>query len=291
MVQIRTDMAAECRELAGSGKLEGVAEQSENIGGMEILTIKILNSEGERAVGKPEGTYITVNMDNFYPDDDKIEAVAKKLGSLLPEGSALVAGLGNMEITPDSIGPRAAARVLATRHILGTAAKNMGLDDLRTVSVIVPGVLGQTGMETAEILKSAAEAAKPDFIIAIDALASRHTSRLGSALQMSDSGISPGSGVGNRRAELSKKTLGVPVISLGVPTVVDAPVLAYDKALEAGISPEKAEEIWRKTEKNTVVTPREIDLLTQKSSYLLAMAINCALHPCYTPADFRILVD
>ena len=206
-------------------------------------------------------------------------------------GTALIIGLGNTEITPDALGPTTASRVLATRHIKGEVARATGLENMRPVAVLSPGVLGQTGMETKEILKGMMEVVKPDFIIAIDAMASRMTSRLGCTVQMSDSGISPGSGVGNERPRLCAETIGVPVIALGVPTVVDSSVLAYDAAVRSGLSEREAEHLCESAEREVIVTPREVDLLVERASQLLSLAINCALHPQYSVQDFQMLLS
>lgn len=187
----------------------------------------------------------------------------------------LVAGLGNTEITPDSLGPKTSSRILATRHITGEIARATGLDKLRPVAVMQTGVTGQTGIETGEYIMSVVKRIKPNAVVAIDALASRRLERLGCTLQISDTGISPGAGVGNHRTKINKETIGVPVIAIGVPTVVDVQTLAndligdeFDAQTREQISPHG---------RQMVVIPREIDLLTERASRLIAFALNGAL--------------
>ena len=242
---------------------------------------------------KPEGTYLTFDVppfsDDFRDPAARIELIGKELASLLPQrGLILVAGLGNTEITPDNLGPKTAKGVLATRHITGELARSTGLDDLRPVAVLAPGVLGQTGIETGELLYSVTQKLRPAALIVVDALASRRLDRLGCTVQVSDTGISPGSGVGNARPKIDRQTMGVPVVSMGVPTVVDAMTLAADLLgrEEAGME----EEISPRGEP-MVVTPREIDLLIDRAAKLVSMAINHALQPSFTLEDLGTLVS
>ena len=181
--------------------------------------------------------------------------------------------MGNEEITPDSLGPKTALKVLATRHIQGELARSSGLDRLRPVAVMNTGVTGQTGIETGEYILSVVKRIRPNAVVAIDALASRRLERLGTTLQISDAGISPGAGVGNHRTRINSETIGVPVISIGVPTVVDVRTLAGDLLTNIG---ESADDLPALT-KDMVVIPREIDLLTERASRLLGFALNAAL--------------
>ena len=190
-------------------------------------------------------------------------------------GLVLVAGLGNMEITPDSLGPKTSRRVLATRHIGGEIARSTGLDRLRPVAVMQTGVTGQTGIETGEYILSIVRRIRPTAVVAIDALASRRTERLGCTLQISDTGISPGAGVGNHRTKITKETIGVPVIAIGVPTVVDAQTLAAD--ILGNDCNRKTQKMLMPQGRQLVVIPREIDLLTERASRLIAFALNGAL--------------
>ncbi len=180
-----------------------------------------------------------------------------------------------MEITPDSLGPKTSRRVLATRHIGGEIARSTGLDRLRPVAVMQTGVTGQTGIETGEYILSIVRRIRPTAVVAIDALASRRTERLGCTLQISDTGISPGAGVGNHRTKITKETIGVPVIAIGVPTVVDAQTLAVD--ILGNDCNRKTQKMLMPQGRQLVVIPREIDLLTERASRLIAFALNGAL--------------
>jgi len=196
----------------------------------------------------------------------------------------LVAGLGNTEITPDALGAKSMKYILATRHIKGEFARSAGLDNLRSVSVISTGVLGQTGIEVSEIIKSLSESLKPSAVIVVDALAARELSRLGCTVQISNTGIYPGSGVGNHRKGITNENIGVPVIAVGVPTVVNAVTLAEDilnrhELEEKDVSPRG---------ESMIVTPREIDLLIERAAKLVGMSINCALQREY---DFDTLLS
>lgn len=235
--------------------------------------------------------YITLEVpaisDHIDSGDELLHQLRDELSALLPEtGLVLVAGLGNRAITPDALGPQTAEQVLATRHIHGEIARITGLDDLRPVAVVSTGVLGCTGVETRELLTALAREFRPSAVIAVDALAARSLGRLGCTIQLSTGGISPGSGVNNARPQLSRETLGVPVIGIGVPTVVDAGTLAADLLGRAApkdkVSPRGA---------SMVVTPREIDLLITRAARMVAMAINTALNPTLSVEEFSILAS
>lgn len=279
-MQFRTDLALEKQEALVS-PCKGVKSDRLDLGPATITRIEVLNEEGAKAIDRPVGNYITIEMpafsDDTNMDDDCRTAISVELSRLLPkEGLILVVGLGNDDITPDALGPQAAERILATRHISGELARSVGLGDLRPVAAVAPGVLGKTGIEVAEILDGMVQQIHPAAVIVIDALASRQLSRLGCTVQLSDTGIRPGSGVGNTRKEISKETIGVPVVSMGVPTVVDAVTLASDLLGSDGT------EAIRKTDqsgRDMMVTPREIDLVIERAAALVALAINCTLHP------------
>ena len=281
-MQIRTDLALEQRELSPDLP-KGVRSEAFDEGNAHISRITVEDADGAAALGKPEGRYITVEIPPLSDDNDMdgsiVQSLKRELGALLPaEGTVLVAGLGNTAITPDALGPKAADAVLATRHITGELARSAGLENLRGGAGLSPGVLGSTGIETSEILEGVVQKIRPSAVLAIDALASRRLARLGCTIQISDSGISPGSGVGNRRKEISAATLGLPVIAVGIPTVVDARTLAADLVGEGC-----AEQVNPRGEQ-MIVTPREIDLIIQRASSLLGHAINCALQPAFDPA-------
>ena len=278
----RTDLALEARELFGED-IKGAEYSDEVINGLRIERLSITSANAARLLKKPEGTYVTAQLppltDNIRDTDGRIRALSEELGRLLPvNGTVLVAGLGNEQITPDALGPKAASRVLATRHITGEIARSTGLDRLRAVAVINTGVTGRTGIETSELLLGVIRNICPTALIAIDALASRRLERLGCTVQISDTGIAPGAGVGNRRVRIDKESMGIPVIAVGVPTVVDAMTLAFDLLdvedeskgvrLSRAVSPQG---------RGMVVTPKEVDLLIDRAARLISMCINMAL--------------
>ncbi|HPU59155.1 MAG TPA: GPR endopeptidase, partial [Candidatus Avimonas sp.] len=261
----------------------GVKQDTRQVGDVKLTTIVIEDEQGEKALGRPKGRYITAELPPLSDDEHNMEEKSIMLGdelkNLLPQqGTILVVGLGNQAVTPDALGPRAAGLVLATRHIEGEFARSTGMDDLRPTAVFVPGVLGQTGVESSDMVKGICSIVNPAAVIVIDALAARSVSRLGCTIQICDTGIAPGSGVGNNRTALNRETLGVPVIGLGVPTVVDARTVAVELTgrEEAGdqVTPRGSE---------MMVTPREIDLIIRRASQLVAMTINAALQPEYSP--------
>ena len=245
-----------------------------------ITKITIKDEIGAATLKKPIGIYTTVEVPPFtdnFKNEELISAITESLKELIPsKGSALVVGLGNREITPDALGPKVASGILATRQITDEIRRISGIEGMRNVSVLAPGVLGQTGIEAFNLLHAVTGEIKPAFLIVIDALASRYLKRLGCTVQMSDSGIEPGAGVGNARREISRKTLGVPVIAVGVPTVVDAATLVSDLTGGNG-------EIANPEGRQMIVTPREIDLLISRASALIADCINRALHPNIDP--------
>lgn len=284
-MNIRTDLALEQRETK-KGEISGVTSDEEKIGAITVTRIRVLSEQGAAALKKAVGDYVTVEVppiDRHGGDwNDTVYAVSSELSKLLGEikGTVLVVGIGNTDITPDALGPKTALGVLATRHISRELSEQLGLAGLKSVAVLSPGVLGQTGMELQEIIRGAVENIKPQAIIAVDALAARRVSRLGCTVQLSNTGISPGSGVGNARRELSRATLGIPVIAIGVPTVVDAQTLIYDLC---GTTPQENNE-------NMIVTPREIDLMIDRAAELLSFAINISLQPDTDPEIIRALV-
>jgi spore protease len=228
----RTDLAVEERELLGED-IKGVRYSKEEIEGLPIERLHIGTQRAGQLLKKPVGTYITVELppltDSIRDTDSRVKALSEEIRRLLPvNGLVLIAGLGNVEITPDALGPKAASKVLATRHIQGEIARSTGLDKLRPVAVVNTGVTGQTGIQTGELLQGVIKNIRPSAVIAVDALASRRLERLGCTVQISDTGIAPGAGVGNRRIRIDQDTMGVPVIAVGVPTVVDALTLAFD---------------------------------------------------------------
>lgn len=278
----RTDLAVEERELLGED-IRGVEYSDEESGGLKIERLRIMTERAGQLLRKPVGTYITAQLppltDNIRDTDSRVKALADEIRRLLPvNGLVLVAGLGNVDITPDALGPKTASRVLATRHITGEIARSTGLDRLRAVAVLNTGVTGQTGIETGELLQGVIRNIRPSAMIVIDALASRRLERLGCTVQISDAGISPGAGVGNRRTRIDSTTMGIPVIAVGVPTVVDALTLAFDllNIEDERQSVELSESISPQG-RTMVVTPKEIDLLIKRASGLISLSINMAL--------------
>ncbi len=276
-MQMRTDLAIEARELAGD-RVAGTDYREYRENGMKISRLTVKTQRAGQLLGKDAGTYITVEMpsltDNFTETDERIKTIGREIRRLLPvNGLLLVAGLGNEEITPDSLGPKTGARVLATRHITGELARAAGLDRLRPVAVMNTGVTGQTGIETGEYILSVVKRIRPNAVIAVDALASRRIERLGKTVQISDAGISPGAGVGNHRTRINKETIGVPVIAIGVPTVVDAQTFAGDLLSDSAVR--RSAVLPDRNVRQMIVIPREIDLLTERASRLLALRLIC----------------
>lgn len=291
MLTVRTDLAVEAhalwRESAGeTTRLKGVAAREEQVEGMTVTRVEILDQEGARALGKPEGTYLTLDVSPLWRREEDafpraVRAVAALLGPLLPEeGPVLAAGLGNQAMTPDALGPRSLDHLLVTRH-LGEA-----LPQLRPVAGLGAGVLGTTGMEVAEWVRGAAEQVRPAAVIVVDALAARDLERLCATVQIADTGLVPGSGVGNHRMALNRETLGVPVISVGVPTVVDAETIARDLLGEAGAVPKALNGRGRRF----FVTPESIDQKIRDLSKVLGYGINLALQESLALEDLEALL-
>ena len=266
--------------------------------GIERLTVRIDSERDAQNMGRPRGVYVTLTC----PQTMSIaletrralaHELAATLADMLPKArkSVLVVGLGNRNVTPDSLGPRTAERVLVTRHMAGCLPEDV-LRDMASVSAASPGVLGVTGMETAEILRGMVAHVQPDAVIAIDALAARSSSRIASTIQIAVTGITPGSGVGNHQKALDERTLGVPVIAVGVPLVVYASTIASDAICALGDGEMEEERIAACVEQvvserlgEMVVTPREVDALVERMAGVLADGINQALQPALTGAE------
>lgn len=295
-MNFRTDLAIERQEYREKEELDGVLSSYRREKAVKITTIEIINERGERLLSKPKGRYITLETKTLIQGSDMftdaLDILSYELKGLLPKkGGVLVAGLGNDDITPDALGPKVMSLLLATRHISSELSQNLGLGTLRSVAGIVPGVLGKTGIETVEIISGVVRKIKPACVIAVDALASRNVGRLGTTVQMCDTGVSPGSGVGNRRKGINEKTLGVPVIAIGVPTVVDAVTMTLDVLEKAGMELKEQEIMERLHEhKSMMVTPKEIDTLIDRAAHLIAMAINTALQPELSLQDIMSIV-
>jgi len=316
---IRTDLALENKEhLSESGQeLSGVdvtTEEDEELG-ITVTWVKITDETGAKSMGKPIGNYITIESAAMKENDTQaheeiVKIMARKLGklhNLNPDAVILIVGLGNWQVTPDALGPKVCDKILVTRHLSG----DMPIDlegRVRAVSALAPGVMGLTGIETAEIVKGVTEKIQPDMIIAIDALAARRTSRINATIQISDAGINPGSGLGNKRASISKASMGVPVIAVGVPTVVDAATLVndtmermLDEMAEAAPDEQTFYEMLRGLgdaeryglirevldpyDGNMFVTPKDVDAVIGRLAGIIANAFNIALHPGITQED------
>lgn len=305
MANIRTDLAVDICEsvLSNNSKHGGIECSKEKSESLEITRVKVTNAEGEKETDKPMGEYVTVATGKLWMDERELfkkkvyefseilkNIIEPKMGE---RKSILIAGLGNNYITADAIGPQSVKNIIVTRHIRSFSPlvfEELGLFD---VCAITPGVLGQTGIESADIIKSVVEKIKPGILIAIDALASRRLERLVTTVQISDSGINPGSGVGNSRPEINLGTMGIPVISIGVPTVVDAATLAGDVIeSETGISPDydKIRKNLSDNELNFFVTPKESDQIINYVASFIGYGINLALNPKISYEDMLSLI-
>lgn len=309
MINFRTDLALERNEVYKEknklNEINGVSVNNETINEVEISRIKILNEEGEKTLQKPAGTYITLDVKKLkLADEERLskiaETVADELRKIVGEHvneteDILVVGLGNLYVTPDALGPKVVPEIEVTRHILEYMPSIMP-EDTRPVSAISPGVLGVTGIETMEILKGVVQNVKPKLLIVIDALATRSIDRISSSIQIADTGIVPGAGVENTRKEISKKTLGIPVIAIGIPTVVDLATITnecidifieslqekamsndYLNKLKENDNYEEIKEALVPKDYNMIVTPKEIDKLIENMSKIVSSAINMAM--------------
>lgn len=309
----RTDLALEERERFEEDDVEingvSIEEEFDEESEIKVTKVVIFTEKGAKIMGKPKGTYITLEAPNMsVPDEDYHREISKVLAKfirqLIPgdkeEQSVLIVGLGNREITPDSLGPDVVGNLLITRHIVQEYGKiALGKDKINKISGIVPGVMAQTGMEASEIVRGIVEETKPDYVIAIDALAARSTRRLNRTIQVADTGIHPGSGVGNHRNGLTKESLGVPVLAIGVPTVVDAATIVNDTMENLIGAMEQSTRLkgigdtlnlFNATEKYQLireliaphlngmfVTPKDIDETIKRIGFTISEALNIAL--------------
>lgn len=286
-MEIRTDLALEKHQHL-SQDIPGIETSAYTLGGMTMTRLEVKTPQAAQTLGQPVGCYVTAEgldlTQDFRAAREHIEALGQEIAAMLPpEGVVLVVGLGNRAITADALGPDSLSHILATRHIQGTLATQTGLDRLRSVAAVATGVLGQTGLEASELVGGLVERLHPCALIVIDALAARSTERLGTTVQIGNTGISPGSGVGNHRQPLNEEVFGIPVIAVGVPTVVDAATLVIDR-LPEGTDTADLQRLMH--EQPMTVTPRNIDLLNERAAKLVGMAVNCALQPHY---DFDTL--
>ena len=301
MLKRRTDLALEAKELWTESaeketKLEGVRARDSLREGYQVTTVDILDEQGASSLGKPVGSYVTVQLDALARREEDAfgraaRAIAAELNGLLKlpeEATCLVVGLGNRAITPDAIGPGVADHTMVTRHLGEQAPEHFG--SFRPVAALAAGVLGTTGVESGELVKAVAEKIRPGCIIAVDALASRSMDRVCTTVQLANTGIVPGSGVGNHRAALNRETLGVPVIAVGVPTVVDAGTLAADILAEAGQEGLDPEALAGAGE-GLMVTPRDIDQRVADLVKVIGYGINLALQPGLTIEDVDLFLS
>lgn len=289
-MKYRTDLAVECDELLEEAKARAVGytkKQSQIDEDISILEIIINSREGEEAFGKPKGTYITMEVDGILEQRDGIKeraakALAAELKKLIPFDyylKVLVVGLGNEKVTPDSLGPHTVDKVKITAHLF-TMFEADGDWEMANVSGFNPSVTGVTGMETAELIEKAVSLVKPQFTIVIDSLAARNMERMSTTLQVCDTGIEPGAGMGNKRKAITEETLGCKVISIGVPTVIDSRTLIIDAARNiSGWDEKETESYLQKKELDMIVTSTDIDQIIKDFSDIIANAINITLHP------------
>ena len=292
MPAVRTDLAMEARDLwresAGENtRLPGVQARDEEAESFPVTRVEILDPEGEKALGKPRGVYLTLDISGFWRREEDAfvraaRAVSGLLSPLLPEeGAVLVAGLGNPAMTPDALGPRMLDHLLVTRHLQEV------LPGFRSVAGIGAGVLGSTGMEAAEWIRGAADHVKPAAVVVVDALAARSLDRLCSSVQISDTGLIPGSGVGNHRMALNREGLGVPVVSVGIPTVVGVETAAKDLLSQAGGDEARIPELRGR---GLFVTPDHIDVRIRELAKVTGYGLDLALQPGLEMEDLEALL-
>ena len=291
----RTDLAVEAIENhKTAAALPHVRQSDRTLEGFAVHEVRILSEDAAREIGKPQGRYLTLELDALLRrEEDAFPRACKALSTLLREllphpndGPVLIAGLGNRMITPDAIGPQTADHVIATRHLVAQSPAIFA--DWRPVSALAPGVLGQTGVETGEVICGVLDRVRPAAVIAVDALAAGRLSRLLRTVQLADTGITPGAGVGNARAALNEETLGVPVIAVGVPTVVDGATLAHEISSQLG---QPACEALDDLSQPVMITTRDIDREVADISRMIGYAVNMALHPHLSVADIDLYLS
>ncbi len=321
-MNIRTDLAMEAYELLteAADEIAGIGIKKEQINDAEITRVEVKTQDAAEKLKKPVGNYVTVEIaDVSIMDSGKMEEVCKllakeikALGNLKKGATVLVIGLGNSNVTPDALGPEVISCLMVTRHMLQYMPEQMP-EGIRSVCAISPGVLGITGIETEEIVRGVTEKIKPDLVICIDALAARSIKRISRTIQLCDTGIAPGAGVGNKRRALNSQTLGVPVIAIGVPTVIDAATITADSLSAVTDSLKKSatqgsgfykmlsefnedeqlsliKEALHMSNDNFIVTPKDVDLMIEKTAKIVANGINLALHEDISLEDVEMYV-
>lgn len=325
MFSIRTDLALEAKEAYSKennrGEIPGVSVDVKNGEHATVTMVKVLDKKGEKAIGKPIGSYITIeapDLQHFDQDlqDELSRIMAKELSELInleQDKTALVVGLGNWNVTPDALGPRVVSRLMVTRHLKQMIPDEID-EGIRPVCALSPGVLGLTGIETGEIIQGVVKKIRPDIVLVVDALASRKLSRVSTTIQIGNTGINPGSGVGNKRMGLTQDLLGVPVIAIGAPTVVDAATMANDtidmviddlmtqteqgkefynmlKSINRDEKFQLIQEILSPYSADLMVTPKDVDSIIDKISKIVANGINIALHPSIHLKDINRYIN
>jgi len=314
---INVDLAVEAHDLVRGQtgrEIPGVIVDREKHENSSVTTVKVVEEQAERLIGKPRGNYITIESpalreNNRLAHQEVAEILARKLSSLinLPENAnILLVGLGNWNATPDSLGPKVIDHSMVTRHLFKYAPEELS-EGMRPVSAIAPGVLGITGIETAEIIKGVVEKIQPELMIVIDSLAASSVDRIATTVQIADTGISPGSGIGNKRAGINRESMGIPVIAIGIPTVVHASVIAQVtveqfleqlkinpvlnqiyESLRPDFTLQVINNVLQPFAGNLMVTPKEIDTLILNTSKTIAGGISMALHPAIDFDNFNI---
>ncbi len=321
LVNVRTDLAIEVSEALEKESPAGIPgvrverfqhEEAEIV----ITRVNIDNEEGEREMGKAKGTYITIESPNMQINDpdahqEVIKVFARELLTLVPQTkdkTVLVVGLGNRNATPDALGPRVATKVVVTRHIEDKLPWQID-NSVCELSAITPGVMGITGIETSEIISGVVEKIKPDYVLVVDALGARNAGRVNTTIQINNTGIEPGAGIGNKRKAITQENIGCPVIAIGVPTVVDAATLVSDMMdilIESMLGETQDQAFYEMLERlskqekyllvkevlyphigNMFVTPKEIDEVIEYLSTIIANGINIAMHPGIKPEDIN----
>lgn len=315
-LNLKLDLAVEAHQLlrGESGEeIPGVIMEEQNLENAKVTIIKVETDEGVEAISKPKGHYITIDApgirnNNYIVHQEITNILADRLIELMQlkeDASILLIGLGNWNATPDALGPQVIGKTMVTRHLFQFSPDELR-GQLRKISAITPGVLGITGIETAEIIRGIVEHVKPDLVIAIDALAAGTLERVGTSIQLADTGIHPGSGVGNRRAGINEETVGCKVIAIGLPTVVNASIIAHNVIegvfeqfvtspslykLYKGIKPEVfsqiIDDVLSPFQGNLMVTPKEVDDLIQRASKIIAGALAISLHPGINREDYE----
>ena len=297
-MRYRTDLAVECKQLydeerGKTGDIDGVVMDKVSYGeDVRAVRIEILDERGEAALGKPRGNYVTLEVDGLF-DETRPESVltdlkrraSKALAAELQQFisfhyylKALVVGLGNDKVTPDALGPYTASKVKVTRHLFQIYEVD-GDEEMACVSAFIPGVTGSTGMETAMLVKEAASISQPEVLLVVDSLAARDIQRISTTIQISDTGISPGGGMGNVRTALSEKTMGNKVIAVGVPTVIDSRTLILDTLKDCLQDPAQTDAYIKEKGQDMIVTSTDIDQVIKDFSDIIANGINITLHP------------